>query len=283
MNNEHRRVVVGVSSLDLRLPMVSWAAEEAACRNSGLHLVTAVPPQAAPDRYIPADAADANRAVARVRLDQAAKHAAANRPGLAVSTEIAGGRPVDVLWHAAADADLLVVGADDQSPFAEAVTGSVPGTLLTTTPCALAVVPHVETFIADNAPVLVALDEPGTSQAALAYGFAAADRSGRTLHVLRCESPGRHERTDTDRARTLIGFGELYPHVEVTRETAVGDPRDVLADRSRAARLLVLGSRGHGRFASALFGSVSRDLIRRSGCPIVVARSWSANVSEGAV
>jgi nucleotide-binding universal stress UspA family protein len=57
-----------------------------------------------------------------------------------------------VLWHAAVDADLLVVGTDDQRPVAEAVTGSVPGTLLTTAPSPLAVVPHAETAVRDSTP-----------------------------------------------------------------------------------------------------------------------------------
>jgi nucleotide-binding universal stress UspA family protein len=57
---------------------------------------------------------------------------------------------------------------------------------------------------------------------------------------------------------------------------ARGDPTDVLVTMSRHSAQLVLGSRGRGRLASGLFGSVSRALIRRAGCPVVVARAHAA-------
>lgn len=284
MNTEYGRVVAGVSALDARPATIRWAADEAARRDAELLLVTAVPPRAAPEQYLPSDAADGLRDSARAGLTRAAGHAAAWRPGLSVSTELLAGPPAEVLRHAGASADLLVIGADDQSPFAEAITGSVPGSLLTTAPCPLVVVPQAEPVSRATAPVLLALDEPGTAQSAVIYAFAAADRSGRGLHVLHCVPAGAKDHADRhEPARALIGIRELYPRVEVTQETAVGDPRDVLVERSRSASLLVLGSRGHGRFASTLFGSVGRELIRRSGCPVVVARPRPGDLNEGAV
>jgi nucleotide-binding universal stress UspA family protein len=123
---------------------------------------------------------------------------------------------------------------------------------------------------------VVALDELGTAQSALAFGFALASRSGRPLTVLRCVPVETAERArPSDQARTVAGFGELYPDVAMTMEFADGDPTDALVAASRTAALLVLGSRGRGRLASTLFGSVSRALIRRSGCPVVVARPRS--------
>ncbi len=166
-----------------------------------------------------------------------------------------------------------MVGADDASPFVEAISGSVPGELLTTTPCPLVVVPRQELTASASALVVVALDEPSASQAALAYAFAAASRSGRALAVVRCVPSGGPAADD---ARALIGFGELYPDVTVSVEVIEAEPRDALVRVSRSAALLVLGSRGRGRLASGLFGSVSRHLIRRSVCPVVVARAHSA-------
>lgn len=271
------RVVVGLSTSGTRLPMVLWAAAEAAARGAELHLVTAVPRHTDMDRYLAPDPADILPVEARQRLARAAEEAASRQPGLSVSVATAGGPPPDVLLDAAASAELLVVGADDQSPFAEAVIGSVPGALLTTSPCPLAVVPRTEQTVDRDAPVLVALDESGTSPAALAYGFAAADRARRPLRVLRCLPNRRDDAAHTETRRTLLSFGALHPYVEVTEETAPGDPRNVLVAHSRRAALVVLGSRGHGRLASTLFGSVSRDLIRRSGCPVVVIRPRPAH------
>lgn len=279
MNSTHDRVVAGVAPADYRLPLILWAAGEAAARGAELYLVTAVPAVAPTEQYLPADAADARRQAGRAHLTDAAEKAKAAHPGLVVTTDVVAGDPVGVLRRAAEVADLLVVGADDQSPFAEAITGSVPGSLLTTAPCPLVVVPHAGRAIAEDAPVLAAVDESGTSQAALAYAFAAAHRSARPLVVLRCLPA---ENTGSARqALALTAFRQLYPGVEVTEDVAVGDPKDVLARRSRSAALLVLGSRGHGRLASTLFGSVGRDLIRRSACPVVVARPATSDVAKG--
>lgn len=268
---KRRFVVVGVSTFDSRRSLVAWAAAEAAARDAELRLTTARPAPAAPDRYLPTDPAPAYRAAAERELTEMAAYVNTGWPGLAVSTELAVGPPAGALRAAAEDADLLVVGADDASPFTEAISGSVPGDLLTTAPCPLAVVPLEPTALPASAPVVVALDEHGTAQSAVAYAFAAATRSGRPLTVLHCLPPGPRD-TSSVVARALLGFRELYPDVVVTDEIVHGDPRYVLTEISRSAALLVLGSRGRGRLASGLFGSVSRHLIRHGGCPVVVAR-----------
>jgi hypothetical protein len=143
---------------------------------------------------------------------------------------------------------------------------------LTTAPCPLAVAPRREWTTPASAPVVVAVDDQGTSTAALAYAFAAASRSGRSLMLLHCLQGG--ERSGVDRA--LIGFDELYPGVDVTTEVRRGNAAETLVTASRSAAQLVLGSRGRGRLASGLFGSVSRSLIRRAECPVVVARARAA-------
>lgn len=194
-----------------------------------------------------------------------------------MSSEVVAGPPADVLRETAAGAALLVVGADDQSPFAEAITGSIPGDLLTTAPCPFAVVPHAEPVIDAAAPVTVALDQLGTSQAALAYAFAAAHRCGRRLDVLHCADASTVESVNS---LALTGFRGLYPDVELTYRAEADEPREALVRASRRSALLVLGSRGRGRLTSTLFGSVSRTLIRRGGCPVVVARPRRTGIPE---
>lgn len=279
MNGQRTRVVAGVAPTDYRLPVVLWAAGEAAARDAELLLVTAVPRRAAPEQFLPADAADARRDAGLAHLVEAAVRARAAHPGLFVTTDVVAGAPAEVLRTAATGAALVVIGADDQSPFAEAITGSVPGSLLTTSPCPLGVVPLGEPSVDDSAPIVAALDEAGTAQSALAYAFAAADRSGRPLTVLRCLPSGLDAQPAQPMA--LTAFRGLYPRVAVTDEVVVGDPKDVLAERSRSASQLVLGSRGHGRLTATLFGSVGRDLVRRSGCPVVIARAETGNLANG--
>lgn len=266
-----RLVVAGVSALDARRSLVAFAAGEAAVRGAELRLVTARPAPAAMDRYLPADPAPAHQVAAERELVDMADYVHARWPGLGVSTELKFGLPAEVLRIAAEDAELLVVGADEANLVTEAVSGSVPGDLLTTAPCPLAVVPRHEHVVAGAAPVVVALDEHGTAQAAVSYAFAAAARSGRPLTVLHCLPPGPRD-TSGSVDQALTEYLDRYPDVAVTDEIVRGDPRRVLTDMSRSAAVLVVGSRGHGRLASSLLGSVSRRLIHTSGCPVVVAR-----------
>jgi nucleotide-binding universal stress UspA family protein len=49
-----------------------------------------------------------------------------------------------------------------------------------------------------------------------------------------------------------------------------GDPSEVLVRASEGAELLVVGSRGHGRFHRAMLGSVSQRCAQHAACPVVV-------------
>jgi nucleotide-binding universal stress UspA family protein len=247
--------------MDGREP-VRWAATEASSRAARLLLVTAQP---APGRH---------EVPARRLLAGMANHVSAEWPELAVGTELVTGAPAAVLRAAGEGAVLLVIGADDASPFMEAIRGSVPGDLLATAPCPLVVVPRREWTTPASAPVVVAVDETGTAHATLAYAYATASRTGRPLTILRCVAPGHT--TPTALLTALTGFGGLFPDVVATVEIAEGDPRLLLAASSRLAALLVLGSHDRGRLTSGLFGSVSRTLIRRSHCPVVIARGRPA-------
>ena len=51
-----------------------------------------------------------------------------------------------------------------------------------------------------------------------------------------------------------------------------GQPADVLVWTARGADLLVVGSRGHGEFTSALLGSVSHYCVHHASCPVLVIR-----------
>ena len=65
---------------------------------------------------------------------------------------------------------------------------------------------------------------------------------------------------------------EAAPEIEVHEVLYRSDPRTALIEAARAASMVVVGSRGRGRFASLLLGSVGVALVNHATCPVVVRR-----------
>jgi nucleotide-binding universal stress UspA family protein len=63
---------------------------------------------------------------------------------------------------------------------------------------------------------------------------------------------------------------------------AEGNAAEILADRARHARLLVVGNRGHNGLSEALLGSVSQYLVHHAPCPVVVIRDGAVLQDEAA-
>ena len=56
-----------------------------------------------------------------------------------------------------------------------------------------------------------------------------------------------------------------------------GHPAQVLLDAAADADLLVVGGRGHGKFAEALLGSVSQNCVHHARCPVLIMRGEPAS------
>jgi nucleotide-binding universal stress UspA family protein len=69
-------------------------------------------------------------------------------------------------------------------------------------------------------------------------------------------------------------------NVTIERRVEQGAPAGVLVEESRAADLLVVGSRGHGGFAQLLLGSVSQQCAQHAFCPVVIVRGAAKNEHE---
>ena len=60
--------------------------------------------------------------------------------------------------------------------------------------------------------------------------------------------------------------------VKVERLLVEASPGDALVEAAEGADLIVVGSHGRGRIASALLGSVSNHVLKHAPCPVVVLR-----------
>jgi nucleotide-binding universal stress UspA family protein len=58
--------------------------------------------------------------------------------------------------------------------------------------------------------------------------------------------------------------------IEIQRRVVEDRPAAALVDESRAAEMVVVGSRGHGGFAGLLLGSVSQQVAHHAACPVVI-------------
>ena len=68
-------------------------------------------------------------------------------------------------------------------------------------------------------------------------------------------------------------FGDGSTQVKVT--SVEGGVVRMLVEMSKGADLLVMGSRGHSKFADLLLGSVSESLSAKSKCPVVIVHADS--------
>ena len=138
---------------------------------------------------------------------------------------------------------------------------------------------------------------PGAAQA-LRWAAREAGTRGTTLTVCLAWTPDHMELpTESDLAdlarqhgQEILGRG--LPHAEsvlgpgrVRPDLAAGSAAYVLCERSRAADMVVVGSRGHSELPGLLLGSVSWQVAGHAAGPVVVVRgAWRpANRPPGPV
>ncbi|GAA1676216.1 universal stress protein [Glycomyces endophyticus] len=72
--------------------------------------------------------------------------------------------------------------------------------------------------------------------------------------------------------KTVEEAAAEFPTVHVERVVREGHPAKVLLEVADGARMLVVGSRGHGGFVGAVIGSVSQYCVTHAHCPVLVFR-----------
>jgi nucleotide-binding universal stress UspA family protein len=140
--------------------------------------------------------------------------------------------------------------------------------------------------------LLVATDGSEAAQAALAEALALATASGSELAVVTVwralqgdygvsypstamlDDLLHAERQQAESVlREAVGEAELAG-VPVRTRLTTGDPVEQICAYAReiGARLIAVGTRGHGTVAALILGSVSNGVIRSAPCPVLVVR-----------
>ena len=242
---------------------------------------------------------------ARERAGSALKEAAGELAGMAGLANVerrleASSSPARGLHDTAVadQADLIVVGSSHHGPVGHVLLGSVGERLLSGAPCAVAIAPRGHALEDPHRIAVIAIAFNGSPEAQLALRIAheLARRTGAALRVLmvieppaaipghfvplpgveplitieRAEALQRQEQAalnELDGALAALGGG---PAIE--RQVLFGtDPATAILDTTRTGvDLLVLGSRAYGPVRRALVGSVSRNVVRHTRCPVLV-------------
>ena len=197
------------------------------------------------------------------------------------------------------DADVIVSGSRGRGGVARSLLGSTSSSVLSHSTLPVLVVPNTPADI--NGPVLIAYDGSPDARAAITgAGRLVSGRRAMVVHVW--SSLFRHTSTGRSGAEAptegLRAFAAEYESmfaeaaeseaaegVALARDAGFDASGETLesdgsawhaiadaAERHRAA-LIVAGSRGRGRVASALLGSVSSGLVHNAETPTLVIRS----------
>jgi len=287
------RVIVGIDGSEQALAAVRAAAVEAHHRNEPLHIVHAfIWPYLHVNVGPVADDLPWTglRHHAEDLLEEAAAEARKAAPRVPVTTALIDGVATPVLLEESHRASLLVLGDRGLGGLSSVIIGSVAVHAAAHARCPVLVIRGAEPAAG---PIVVGVD--GSEAAGLAVGFAfeeCANRGAEVVPVLAWTDstpvgarewypPGQlasavEQAAGRTLSESLAGWREKYPDVVVRPEVVHGNPREALAERSKTAQLVVLGSRGRDAFQGLLLGSVSQTLLHHSACPVAVVPSTSS-------
>ncbi|MFI8434727.1 universal stress protein [Streptomyces sp. NPDC079020] len=276
---DRRAIVVGIDPVRNWHLALSWAADEAHLRGSGLSLVVAVP-----RRQDTQHVDDTPRRLAQQRAGAEALRTAlawvrTRQPGVEATTALLDGFPAGVLAGLSAEAGMVVLGSRHLSRTEEFLSaGSLVVPVTAKAHCPVAVVGDAEHVTQERPYLVVGIDGSEASRAALAWAYEEADLRRCALRAVAVWQPpvftlhSGDTLFHTERrllSETTAGWAEQYPDVHRTHEVPIGSPVEMLAAAAEHALAVVVGRRGRGGYTGMRVGSVVHGLLHRAHCPVI--------------
>ena len=271
-----KNIIVGYDGSPSARRAARWALDEATRTGSPVELCSA-PSLAGPLTPVMCRPHPAPGTAADTVGDLAAS-AAVSHPAVAVHTLESTETAADALIARSADGSLVVLGKHDR-PATTGRLGCVAVGVAANAHCSVVI---VRGHPAPGYPIVAGVDHSEAAMHALAFAFEQAAAHDVPLIVLRAWLPssggGRagslpavlaEERRRL--ADLLDGWREKFPSVDARPVVVVEHPARALADASRDAQLVVVGTRGNV-FRGTLLGSVSRHLVQHAASSVAVVR-----------
>ncbi|HET8951725.1 MAG TPA: universal stress protein [Solirubrobacteraceae bacterium] len=282
------KIIVGVDESERSQDAAALAARLARGTGAELLLVCAYPYDDHPSRSANAEYRRYLREDALAALERAAGALPDDVPAerLAIP-EVSPAKTIQE-QAAKARASLIVIGSSHRGALGRVLAGTTAERLLHGAPCPVAVAPrgHRHAEHERIATIAVGCDGSPESEAALTAAVGFARLHGARLRLIEVldttwlgtpalmQGPGQYADPQEREAQArswLAGRVAALPE-DVAAEPLVltGLPEAQLAEQSRHADLVVVGSRGYGPHRSVLLGSVSGWLVRDAACPVLV-------------
>ncbi|WP_285708827.1 universal stress protein [Microtetraspora sp. NBRC 16547] len=276
-------IIVGVDGSAAGLEAAAWAAREAALRGSSLRVAHAMPKWASekPGHGPYMDVAKWMREGAESVVGEALDRIGEQEGDVAVDSALLPGDARIALMKAAEEAELLVVGNHGLGGFRGLLVGSVALGVAGRAACPVVVVRTLPAN--DRRKIVVGVDGSPANAAAVEFAFAEASLHDVELHAVHVwrglvagggfEAAASVQEEDGLRAMLTEALAEAarrHPDVKVTEHVVNGHPVEVIKEASEGAGLLVVGSRGRGRLAGLVLGSVGNALLEHADCPVAV-------------
>ncbi|MFF8913961.1 universal stress protein [Streptomyces sp. NPDC015032] len=282
-------LVLGVDGSQANLRAVDWAVDEAALHGLPLRVVYASEGDlrvgAAPALSL---GRPSERALAESIVETAAERARRRHPAVDVTAQVLPGDAVTALLREGHNAGALITGERGRGGVTGLLLGSVSLAVAASHPCPVIVVRGDRAGIeGTHGRILVGVEEPEGESVVIRFAFREAEARDCVLDAVHAwRSPPRnhtdHPRTAgephlywKERAATVIDHAvadsvRAHPTVRLHSAAVEGTAAKVLALRSAAADLIIVGAHRRRGHLGPHLGRVARTLLHHADCPVAV-------------